>query len=234
MSPHRSLMSHRIRVAVAVAVVGLVGSPLARAAAVPLPEPVAAICAAAAQEDLPTAALETKALEGLAKGVPPERIATVLNGLVTDLRRASELLGPAAQGSDRADILLASVSARRAGVSDRAVRQLAELPEALRAQAVYSIADLVRQGFTEEESLQLVRDATGSGDPRAALTGLATSAAALLSQGVPQAAALDAVRASISTNGGASDPPAWGPGGKPGKTPPGQEKNNPPGQDKKN
>lgn len=77
---------------------------------------------AAAEAGLPSRLLLQKALEGLSKGVPPERIAGVLSDLRTSLGRAGELVDPWLDGPGVREAL----TPRAGGASDAARARLVE------------------------------------------------------------------------------------------------------------
>lgn len=172
-----------------------------------LPADLAAVVDAAAAQDLPTSPLEAKAVEGLAKGVPEARIASVLDGLLADLQRSQALVGA---GSD--DLIYAGARALKAGASDRAVATLAPGPVGERA--LHSLADLLALGVTEADAVRVVRVAAASSGASTHTAGLATSVAALVSRGSSPTEAADQVLAGLS---GQSNGVGSMPDGAPGK-----------------
>ncbi len=208
----------------------LMGSPSLAEAAALTPELEQRVAAAEAA-GLPASVLESKALEGLAKGVPAPRIAAVLDTMSADLAQVAGILGPLAEGGDRAELLSAALSAHLTGLSDASLRLLADQDPALRGRAVHAVADLLRLGFGERDAVELVQAAASSDDPLTSLGGLATAASLLVSNGMdPGAAAARLASESKSSKHPlanvppqsrsdlpepAQDAPGWGPGGKP-------------------
>jgi hypothetical protein len=194
-----------------------------------LPEQLGAIVDAVEAQGLPAGALEAKANEGLAKGVPAARIAGVLEGMAADLALVADTLGPQAHGSDREAVLAASISAQSAGISAGGLRSLAVLPSGVRARAIQAAADLLRLGFSEREVLELVSRAAHADEPLANLSGLATAASLLVSGGLDPSSAAARLRSDGSSKqhpltnvppqgrsdlpGPAQDAPGHGPGG---------------------
>lgn len=190
---------------------------------------VAAELAWAKAAGLPVEPLEAKAREGAAKGVPSERVAVYLRGLGAELVAADAILGELARGSDRAELLLAAASARRAGASASALREAAAFDDDLRASASRALADLVGAGCTEAGALQLIRGAAGSAQPTEALRDAVTVTFTLIAEGQAPSAAAERGAASAESNNGK----AWGAGGSKAKEPNGQGLDNAPGQQKK-
>lgn len=201
------------------------------------PPAVAAIVQQAAADGLPVAALESKAREGLAKGVDESRIATAVSALAAQMQAASVLLAVMGQGEDRELLVSASARALQIGASGAAVRAAASGDALSRASAVRALGDLVALGFPEDRSLALAQAVSRTGQPVRNLDLLAGAAATLLAQGVPQGQVLQQVSKDVSTTSANGDPPAWGAGGSKGKDPSGNGNGNgqdhAPGQQKK-
>jgi hypothetical protein len=147
--------------------------------------------ATAEEEGLPVAALESKAREGLAKGVEPARIQAVLEQMMTDLAAVDALLGEAARGPDREALLLGAAAARTAGLSDPSLRLLVQAPVGVRGRGLQSAADLLRLGFSEGDAVALVRRACSADEPLRALAGLATNASLLVASGLAPSTAAE-------------------------------------------
>lgn len=148
---------------------------------------------AAQQLGLPTAALEAKAREGLAKGVTPGRVAGVVADLRGQLEFANTLLGPMDDPARREEVLGAAAGALAAGASPSAVRNLSTLPVEVRGSALVSLGDLLSLSFGEDTAVNLIRDAARGPNGSAKVEDLATVAATLLARGLSQEAALGAV-----------------------------------------
>lgn len=190
---------------------------------------VAAELERAQASGLPVEAMEAKAREGAAKGVPAERVAAYLKGLSAELVAVDTILGTLALGADRSELLLAAASARRAGASAAAVREAAALSADLRSAASRALADLVAAGCTEAGALQLIRGAAGSASPTEALRDAVTVTFTLIAEGQTPAAAAERGAAGTGGNNGK----ARGAGGSKNKDPQGQGLDNAPGQQKK-
>lgn len=148
----------------------------------------------AAQElGLPTAALEAKAREGLAKGVTPGRVAVVVAGLRGQLELADRVLGPLEGAGSRDEVLGAAAGALAAGASPSAVRSLAKLSPEVRGSALVSLGDLLSLSFGEEAAVSLIRDAARTPGGTVKVEDLATVAATLLARGLTREAAQGAV-----------------------------------------
>jgi hypothetical protein len=152
-----------------------------------LPPEIAAVIARAEQSGLPTGPLEAKALEGLAKGVQPARIAGVIAGLEAAMAATAAALGEHLSPHDPTGHLVAGGAALSAGASDAALRTLAAAEAHI--EATRALADLLIHGFSEPQALELVLDAVRAADPATALIGLSTTAAALVSSGLTPTAA---------------------------------------------
>jgi hypothetical protein len=104
----------------------------------------------AVQDGVPDELLADKVREGLAKGVPPARIAQVVRGLEQALARARVEAGSAAGK----ELLKAIVDAHAAGVGAPALKPLLGTPA--RARAVEVLTDLAQRGYPSEATAQLV------------------------------------------------------------------------------
>lgn len=153
-------------------------------AADPLPDAVAQVLTHAAAQGLPTGPLEAKAREGLAKGVPPARIAGALGQLEASMLATSVALGDSLSGSDPAAHLVAGGAALTAGSSPAALRSLADASPEHAIAATRTYGDLLSHGFSEPQALDLVGGAFRGGDPGLALSGLSTTAASLVGSGL--------------------------------------------------
>jgi len=160
-------------------------------AAEPLPPEVAVVIEHAREAGLPTAPLEAKALEGLSKGVPPQRIAGALSRREASMAATARSLGAGLSTSDPAGHLPGGGAALTAGASETALRQVSEDVPEHRVVATRTLADLMVQGFSEPQALDLVRGASHSADPSRALSGLATTAASLVNSGLTPTAATE-------------------------------------------
>lgn len=118
---------------------------------------------AAAEASIPTTLLTSKVAEGQAKHVPPDRIATAVEGRLTALMRASTTLRRANVEHQTASDLAVAADALEAGVSDDAlIRVTKSAPEPRRVVAIAVLADLVRLGQTSDGALAQVAAAVGT------------------------------------------------------------------------
>jgi len=147
-----------------------------------LPGPVAEQVRTAEQAGLPVEPLQQKAREGLAKGLPPERVAPVLARLTEQMRAAEGALGEAAHGADRGEMLHAAAMAREAGASDAGLAEAAG--ETHRVRAMWCFGDLLGLGTGEQEALHLVHAAAHSGEPQAAYREMITAMRRLQESGM--------------------------------------------------
>jgi len=153
-------------------------------AAEPLPSEVAAVLTHAEQQGLPTGPLEAKALEGLAKGVPPVRIAQALGRMEASMAATAAALGDRLSTTDPAGHLAAGGAALTGGSSEAALRSLADQATEHRVIATRTYADLLATGFSEPQALGLVGSAARGAEPQLALSGLSTTASSLVSGGL--------------------------------------------------
>jgi hypothetical protein len=198
----------------------------ARAWGAPMPPEVEAAVDRAAARGLPTELLMAKAAEGLAKGVAPARVATVLDDLAGGMAAAQAVLGGGAQTGE---VLAAAAAASRNGASAASISRLGRLPQPARAPALRTFGDLLGHRFPEDGAIRVVEVAARADQPPVALAALSVQAAQLVRGNVSPEGALGQISASQAASGGA----AWGAGGKAGKDPPGKGLDNAPGQQKK-
>jgi hypothetical protein len=170
----RLILSVTIALSVAVAAPAFAGDAL--------PPAVEAAISDAVARGVPREPLEAKAREGLAKGIPAERIVVALGGLTVDLRAANDLVGAGGP-------IEAAASAVRAGASPGAIRSvLASAPAGTEAAAVYSLGDVMAAGLDEAAAVELVSAALASEHPVDRLRGLATATATLIRGGMAPSA----------------------------------------------
>ena len=163
-----------------------------------LPTDLATLVETVASEGLPVEALESKAREGLAKGVPPTRILGVLDAMHTDLQHADTLLSLPEDAPDRDTTLSAAARALRSNIAEDHLHTLAALPEVVRGDAIHSMVDLTQTGFTQAQSARLVQDAAAARRPEEALSALTTASGALLVQGASHAEVLQRITAELA------------------------------------
>ncbi len=128
----------------------------------------ARVVARATSDGVPVAPLERKIAEGVAKGVPTELIARVVDGLHHRLREAASRC----DGWERRDeCALAGADALQVGLPAPAldaVLRHREGGEEERLQALFAVSDLTARGVPAETGIALVGQVRGRG-PAAAL-----------------------------------------------------------------
>lgn len=135
-----------------------------------------ALVSEARRDGLPVRPLQLKAREGLAKGIPVERIEAVLRDMSAQYERARDLVPDASP-----DELEGVAAAMRSGASDEAILALASLDPGVRGAALHGLADLVQLQIDDVHAVRLVLSASRRGP--AGLTGLASATATLVQAG---------------------------------------------------
>lgn len=151
----------------------------------------------AARAGLPTEPLIQKALEGVAKGVAPDRLVAAVGASAARLRSARALLRSdgAARPSDPAEVMAVAAALSR-GISPQQVARLgAALPGEPTGPALHAVADLVGHGFAEDSSVDLVLAGAQLGLRGLRFLDVAAAAVRELQRGGSHAAALAHVRA---------------------------------------
>jgi len=138
--------------------------------------------AEAARRGVPAELVADKVLEGLAKGVPPERITAVAGALCERLAEAERLLGAAREAGlapppERRAALTDLAQALQAGAPPAALQELLAAARSARTgsdavvAAAHALGELARRGVPTAEALPLARAMAGSrarsGDPAA-------------------------------------------------------------------
>lgn len=144
------------------------------------------------REGVPPALIRRKALEGVAKGVPPDRILAALDEYAGRLREARTLIGAERSGASFA----AAAEATRRGVPPDAIRDLARGQERRRELAVPLIVlgDLVEAGVPAGNALRAVDDALARGAGAEGMMALSAAVRRRIRMGEDPSAALDRVR----------------------------------------
>jgi len=167
------------------------------------PPEVQRVVDVAQQAGVPTSAIEDKAKEGLAKGVPSARIAEVLGERVAQLREAQELLGPQTPPS----LVIAAAAALRADATPQAIRHLARAKGPSQALSVQVLADLLGSGVSESDAIQMI-DLAASGAGRGhAVQGLVTAVTALNANGHSSDQAAAAILSNMANGQGGNGRP---------------------------
>lgn len=138
----------------------------------------------AAEVGIPVSLLESKRDEGKAKGVPMERIAAAVEARLQGLIRARDALQNAGARAITEGELLVASEALSAGVSERALANVAlNAPTERRAVATAVLTDLVRLGYGSGEAWTRLDAALSSG-PEALVNLRAEAAASLRARGL--------------------------------------------------
>ncbi len=120
----------------------------------------------ARSDSVPVQALEDKALEGVAKHVPPERIVAAVRQLAVELRDARTLLRSAAPGVAVSDgETVAAADARRRGVPATEVSALrSHAPPASGLVVAYTVlGDLVQRGVPADQGRLVIEQLLTAG-----------------------------------------------------------------------
>jgi len=148
-----------------------------------------------AEAGIPPQLIRRKALEGVAKGVPPDRIVTAVEAYSGRLQEANGLLGPDQNGAS----LAAAAEAVRRGVPPEAIRGLAR--EQGGRQGAGSLAvpllvlgDLTEAGVPTDQALEAVQEAMRRGSPEQAMMNFSAAVRRRVRQGEDPAAAFEQVR----------------------------------------
>jgi hypothetical protein len=150
---------------------------------------VHAIVSRAGRDHLPDWLLIDKVNEGLAKGVPPARIAIVLRGLAENLGRARDEARPFVAGEAPHGLLKALVEAHVAGVGGGDAGVV--LGAGGRERAIEVLTDLVQRGYPASAAARVVGDLSHREAPLEQLVGEAEKLRSI--DGATAVEALDAV-----------------------------------------
>ena len=162
---------------------------------------------------VPAGLVTRKAFEGAAKGYPPDRIVSALEGYAGRLGRASSLLGPGARPAS----IAAGAEALRRGVSPDVIRNLADRPNGSRDLAVPLIVlgDLTDAGVPPPRALEMVNQAIDRGARGDQMLALSAAVRRQIRQGSDWQTAVDAVRQRIERQRARRDRPPVPPGSQP-------------------
>ena len=147
-----------------------------------------------AEEGIPPQLIRRKALEGVAKGVPPDRIVTAVEAYSGRLLEAKGLLGPNQNGAS----LSAAAEAVRRGVPPEAIRGLARQGAGRRqgglAVPLLVLGDLTEAGVPTDQALAVVEEAMRRGSPEQGMMNFSAAVKRRIRQGEDPAAAFEQVR----------------------------------------
>jgi hypothetical protein len=161
------------------------------------------LATSAAARGLPIDPLIQKALEGGAKGVPADRVATALHALLAQLDMAAAALQQAGPARPDTDAIAAGAFALNAGLSDRDVTALAIVsrPPYGMAATLRVASTLAAMGVPAAQTVELVTQIIASGGPATDVLGLPAQVMAGVSRGqgvTPAQAAAGLARAAAA------------------------------------
>ena len=162
---------------------------------------------------VPAGLVTRQAFEGAAKGYPPDRIVSALEGYAGRLGRASSLLGPGARPAS----IAAGAEALRRGVSPDVIRILAGRRSGSPDLAVPHIvlSDLTDAGVPPRRALEMVNHAIDRGARGDQMLALSAAVRRQMRQGADWQTAVDAVRRRIERQRARRDRPPVPPGSQP-------------------
>lgn len=169
---------------------------------------VDALARASEAEGIPADFLFNKALEGMAKRVPAERIAPAVEAYLGRLRDARTAFGPEAAPP----LLAAGADALQRGVGAELLHQLGQSRERSPL-ACLVLADLVETGADGDQALSLVREAMRLRAREQQMLDMPAQVRRLMRQGQSAADAMEQVRRGLRRGGGGMTPPV-APGGR--------------------
>ena len=141
---------------------------------------------------VPPGLISRKALEGVAKGYPPERVVAALGAYSGRLREARGLLGT----DPRPASLAAAAEALRRGVPPDAIRSMAGRENGRRDLAVPLIvlSDLTEAGVPTQNALEMVHSAMDRGARGDQMLGFSSAVRRQMRQGADWRTAVDEVQ----------------------------------------
>jgi hypothetical protein len=154
-------------------------------------EELEALAGTAAEDGIPTDPLFDKAVEGVAKGIPPSRILPAVVAHADRLRRARGLLG----GEVGPPVIVAGADALAKGVPTESLRELR--PAERTSMALLVLGDLIEAGVAPRDAIALVREALGRGTADEAMLSIRPTVQRLLRDGRTPADAADVIRRAL-------------------------------------
>ena len=155
-----------------------------------------------ADEGIPPQLIRRKALEGIAKGVPPDRIVGVLEEYSVRLREARRLLP--GDGAAVADVpgLAAAAEAVRRGVPPEAIRGVARQAAGNAEQSggrrlavpLLVLGDLTEAGVPADQALEMVQEGMRRGAPEQGMLNFSAAVQRRIRMGEDPATAFQQVR----------------------------------------
>lgn len=197
-----------VLLAVAAGRVAAQESPRTRAQATLSPDVFAqidAVAKGAEADGIPGDILYNKALEGVAKRVPANRLVPAVEAYAGRLRSAKDAFG----GDVAGPLLVAGADALRRGVGPALLRRLGR-GGAHSAVAVLALSNLVEMGVSGDEALSLVQEAARRGVRAQRMLDMPAEVRRLMRQGQSAQDAVSRVRGSMGRGGGGVPPVAPG------------------------
>ncbi len=152
-------------------------------------------------DGVPDGPLYNKALEGVAKGVPPEMLLPAVRAYATRLGDARQALGPNAG----VPLIVAAADAIQRGVSPDVIRSLpSDRPRSPVAMLV--LADLLESGVPADRALAILRQVMQQRTRDATILDIPARVRRLIRDGVPPQEAVDRVRRAIQRERGGVGP----------------------------
>lgn len=173
-------------------------------------EELVALATELSGDGIPDEPLYNKALEGVAKRVPPERLLPAVRAYGARLGDARRALGPAAE----IPLLVAGADALQRGVTADALRALpADRPRS--PVALLVLAELVESGVPIDRALAILRQAMEQRVQDARMLDITARVRRLIRDGVPPHEAVDRVRRALRRQRGGGVGPPVPPGSDP-------------------
>ncbi len=158
---------------------------------------VSALVADVQGQGVPAAPLYNKALEGMAKGVPPALLVPGIRAYAGRLGQARGALGPQASVA----LLVAGADALQRGVAIETLRSLpADRPRS--PVALLVLSELVESGVPPDRAIAVLRQSMEARIRDQNMLRMSARVRRLIRDGVPPAEALDRVRRTIRRNRG--------------------------------
>jgi len=161
---------------------------------------VAALADRASAEGIPDEPLFNKALEGMAKRVPPARLFPAIEAYVGRLGQARGALGPGANVPS----LVAGADALRRGVSSDALRSL-DQNRGRSPMAILVLAELVESGVPADRALAVLREAMAQQTRDDRILNIPARIRIMIRNGTAPTDAADRIRRLLESGGGTSD-----------------------------
>ena len=177
-------------------------------------ESVDALATEMAQEGISADPLYNKALEGMAKRVPTDRLLPAVNRFAGQLRQAREAFG----GLGTGPLLVAGADALQRGIEVDVLRRLGQREgdsPAPSPMAVLVLADLVESGVPADRALGMIREAMRMRTGEQQMLGISARVRQLMRQGQSPQDAADQVRRALQRGRGGGVGPPVPPGSEP-------------------